>query len=127
MEDTDWRPSSCPECGKLREAARYPVCENKNCRDFGRGGIDKNQKERTMINKEPKRYLWVRKDWTMSIIEDPVALLDPTQYSNFDKENDHIYEIGPEVEVKVSVEVKNKKPVYRENASGYRTSFENRD
>ena len=23
-----------------------------------------------MINQEPKRYLWVRKDWTMSIIED---------------------------------------------------------
>jgi len=65
-----------------------------------------------MINKEPKRYLWVRKDWTMSIIEDPIALLDPTQYSNFDAENDAIYEIGPEVEVKVSVEVKKKKPVY---------------
>ena len=127
MEDTDWRPSPCPECGELREAAKYPVCENKNCRDFGRGGPDKIQKERTMINKEPKRYLWVRKDWAMSIIEDPVALLDPTQYSNFDKENDHIYEIGPEVEVKVSVEVKNKKPVYREKASGYRTPFENRD
>jgi len=82
--------------------------------------------EENMIKQEPKRYLWVRKDWTMSIIEDPAALLDPTQYSNFDAENDTIYEIGPEVEVKVSVEVKNK-TVYRKNASGYRTPFENRD
>jgi len=63
--------------------------------------------------KTEKRYLWVRKDWSMSIIEDPTALLDPTQYSNFDAENDTIYEIGAEVEVKVTVEVKNKNPVYR--------------
>ena len=61
---------------------------------------------------EPKRYVWVRKDWTMSIIEDPKALLDPTQYANFDAENDRIYELGAEVEIKVTVNVKNK-PVYR--------------
>jgi hypothetical protein len=75
---------------------------------------------------EHKRYVWVRKDWTMSIIEDPKALLDPTQYANFDAENDRIFELGPEVEIKVTVAVKNK-TVYRENASGYRTPFENRD
>jgi len=109
MEDTDWRPSSCPVCGHYRAAARHPVCTNLKCVTHPMG-------ERTMINKEPKRYLWVRKDWTMSIIEDPTALLDPTQYSNFDAENDTIYEIGPEVEVNVTVEVKNKKPVYRERS-----------
>ena len=31
MEDTDWRPSPCPICGEWREAARHPVCTNKNC------------------------------------------------------------------------------------------------
>ena len=116
----NWRPSSCPLCGEWREAQRAPVCENPKCD----GNVNP---EKNMIKKEPKRYLWVRKDRTMLIIDDPAALLDATQYSNFDAEKDTIYEIGPEVEVKVSVEVKNKKPVYRENASGYRTPFENRD
>jgi hypothetical protein len=107
MEDTDWRPSACPECGRLRNADRHPVCENKECRDYGRGGPDKV--ERTMITpKEKKSYVWVRKDWTISIIEDPAALLDSTQYSNFDPENDRIYELGAEVEIKVTVAVKNK-------------------
>lgn len=31
MEDTDWRPSPCPECGRMREAARNPGCLNPNC------------------------------------------------------------------------------------------------
>lgn len=110
MEDTDWRPSPCPKCGLMREAARHPVCRNVDCsEDVAKRHL------KTIINKEPKRYLWVRKDWTMSIIEDPAALLDPTQYSNFDAENDRIFEIGPEVEVKVTVEVKNK-TVYRERS-----------
>lgn len=109
MEDTDWRPSACPLCGEMREAQRTPVCKNPKC-DY-HVNVD-----RTMIKpKESKRYLWVRKDWTMSIIENPVELLDPTKFEGFDQENDRIYEIGPEVEVKVSVEVKNK-PVYRERS-----------
>ena len=28
MRDTDWRPSACPKCGRTREAAEHPVCEN---------------------------------------------------------------------------------------------------
>lgn len=31
MEDTDWRPSACPNCGRLRHAARRPVCTNPAC------------------------------------------------------------------------------------------------
>lgn len=31
MEDTDWRPSKCPQCGAFREAKRNPVCKNENC------------------------------------------------------------------------------------------------
>lgn len=28
MRDTDWRPSPCPKCGKLREASEFPICED---------------------------------------------------------------------------------------------------
>lgn len=31
MEDTDWRPSPCPICGKMREAARVPFCKTPGC------------------------------------------------------------------------------------------------
>jgi len=124
MEDTDWRPSPCPECGELREAAKYPVCENKNCHDFGRGGPDKIQKERTMINKEPKQYLWVKTDRAPMFVTDLVALYKDR---DFDPAEDKIYEIGPEVKLELNVKVTPAKPVYRENASGYRVPFENRD
>jgi hypothetical protein len=124
MEDTDWRPSPCPECGELREAAKYPVCENKNCRDFGRGGVDKIQKERTVINKEPKQYLWVKTDRAPMFVTDLVALYKDR---DFDPSEDKIYEIGPEVKLELNVKVTPAKPVYRENASGYRVPFENRD
>jgi len=78
-----------------------------------------------MINKEPKRYVWIRADGEAKIIDTDIVELWQGPY--FDRDKDRIYELGPEVEVKVTVEVKNKKPVYRENASGYRTPFENRD
>ena len=78
-----------------------------------------------MINKEPKRYVWIRADGEAKIIDTDIVELWQGPY--FDRDKDRIYELGAEVEVKVTVEVKNKKPVYRENASGYRTPFENRD
>lgn len=31
MNDADWRPSPCPACGLLREAAKDPVCETTGC------------------------------------------------------------------------------------------------
>lgn len=32
MMDTDWRPSPCPRCGRMRKAARFPKCTDQNCR-----------------------------------------------------------------------------------------------
>ena len=117
MEDTDWRPSPCPECGVMREAARNPVCRNVACDNlFGN--------ERTMTPNTSKRYVWIRADGEAKIVDTDIVELWQGPY--FDKEKDRIYELGNEVEIKVTVEVKNK-TVYRENASGYRTSFENRD
>ena len=118
MEDTDWRPSSCPVCGHYRAAARNPVCTNLKC-------VTHPMEKTTMIKKEPQRYVWIRDDGEAKIIDTDIVELWQGPY--FDRDKDRIYELGAEVEVKVTVEVKNKKPVYRENASGYRTSFENRD
>lgn len=122
MEDTDWRPSPCPECGAMREAARYPRCDNHRCSEYGRGGPDKV--ERTMTPNTSKRYVWIRADGEAKIVDTDIVELWQGPY--FDREKDRIYELGAEVEIKVTVAVKNK-TVYRENASGYRTSFENRD
>jgi hypothetical protein len=122
MKDTDWRLSACPQCGELRAAAKSPVCENKNCHDFGRGGPDKIQKEITM--KTEKQYLWVKTDRAPMFVTDLVALYKDR---DFDPSEDKIYEIGPEVKLELNVKVTPAKPVYRENASGYRVPFENRD
>jgi len=105
----------CP-CGKERN--EYDSCKEKNCykRD--------NTMERTMIKQEPERYVWIRADGEAKIIDTDIVGL--WQSPSFDNKKDRIYLLGEEVEIKVTVEVKNK-TVYRENASGYRTPFENRD
>jgi RPA family protein len=77
-----------------------------------------------MINKEHKRYVWLRADGEAKIVDTDIVELWQGPY--FDREKDRIYELGAEVEIKVTVEVKNK-TVYRENANAYRTPFENRD
>jgi len=40
--DTDWRPSVCPQCGRLRHAARHPICKNPLC---SMNGISKTTNE----------------------------------------------------------------------------------
>jgi hypothetical protein len=119
MEDTDWRPSACPVCGEMREAARHPVCRNVDCsEDVAKRHL------KTMINKEPKQYLWVKTDRAPMFVTDLVALYKDR---DFDPSEDRIYEIGPEVKLELNIKVTPAKPVYRENASGYRVPFENRD
>ena len=83
----------------------------------------KQTKDRTM--KTQKRYLWIRPNSTespMVLIDDPVKLFRGSQ---FDESTDKLYELGPEV--KLTVSVIPAQPVTRENTSGYRTTFENRD
>ena len=101
----------CP-CG--RESDEYDACPNEDC----------YKRTRTMTPKEHKRYVWIRADGEAKIIDTDIVELWQGPY--FDKDKDRIYELGAEVEIKVTVSVKNK-TVYRENASGYRTPFENRD
>ena len=63
---------------------------------------------------EKQRYLWIRHGSDdMIIIDDPVELF---RGSKFDEDNDKLYEIGREVELKVSVQVKGK-TVYRGDGS----------
>ena len=47
MEDTDWRPSPCPLCGEIREAAKNPICHNTVCqtKTFA---VHSNERERSM-------------------------------------------------------------------------------
>ena len=107
MKDTDWRPSPCPECGEMRKAARHPVCRNVDCvNDVVKRHL------KTITKQEPERYVLLRSNGYATIIEDPVMAWND---STFNKLEDRIYRLGEEVEVKVSVSVKNKKPVYRGN------------
>lgn len=73
-----------------------------------------NERERNMIEQKESRYVWVRDTGVAEIIVDPIAIWNS---QHFDKTNDRIYKLGDEVEVKVSVEVKKKNPVYRGNSS----------
>lgn len=59
-----------------------------------------------MINhNQQKQYVWIRESGTLTLIDDPVELWKD---SRFNKETDRIHRLGEEVEIKVSVEVKNK-------------------
>lgn len=136
MEDTDWRPSPCPHCGMTREAARHPVCTNPNCLkkedkmdsdDWHKAhGLaepgTKAYGERTV--KTEKQYLWVKAGRAPTFVTDLIELYKDC---DFDPNEDTIYELGPEVKLNLTVKVTPTKPVYRENASGYRVPFENRD
>lgn len=117
MEDTDWRPSPCPTCGKTREAARNPVCCNIACDNY----IGRTMR---MIDKESKQYLWLQVGRAPVLVSNLVELY---KSSDFDPTTDRIFEIGQEVKLELSVKVTPAKPVYRENTSDYRTPFKNRD
>jgi hypothetical protein len=133
MEDTDWRPSACPKCGRLRNADRHPVCENIECRDYGRGGPDRKE-TRTMKtetkNMRPGQYLWVRPNSAESplvLIDDPMKLFRGSQ---FDESVDKLYQIGNEVKFKVNLEPVPNYRLSNEHAKTvrvYSTTFENRD
>ena len=110
MEDTDWRPSPCPGCGKMRDAARHPVCENTNC-EFYHLKVQSHyqaEKERTM--KTEKQYLWVKEDRAPMFVTDLIALYKDR---DIDPNKDKIYEIGPEVKIELNVKVIPAHPVYR--------------
>lgn len=77
-----------------------------------------------MTFKQIKEYLWVKQDRAPVFVSNLVELYKDR---DFDPTEDKIYEIGPEVKLELKVEVTPAKPVTRENASGYRTTFENRD
>ena len=100
MKDTDWRPSPCPHCGEMRDAAEYPVCYNKQCNYFAyRGDSAKLQKERTM---DKPRYLWIRDGKPPAVIHDPMEVY---RQADFNPDIDKFYQIGSEVKFKVSMEV----------------------
>ena len=91
----------CP-CGRERD--EYDTCPKEDC----------YKRTRTMTMKtEPKRYVWIRPDGEAKIIDTDIVELWQGPY--FDQEKDRIYELGAEVEIKVTVSVKNK-TVYRERS-----------
>lgn len=123
----------CP-CGK--EKSEYDDCIEFNClkkedrmdnddwhkaHGLAEAGT-KARGERTV--KTEKQYLWVKTDRAPTFVTDLIELYKD---SDFDPNEDTIYQLGPEVKLNLNVTVTPAKPVYRENASGYRVPFENRD
>jgi hypothetical protein len=92
MRDTDWRPSPCPACGEMREAARNPVCRNVDC-------VNDVAKSRTFT---APRYLWLREGKLLAMIDDPMEVY---RQADFNPDIDKFYQIGSEVKFKVSMEV----------------------
>ena len=78
------------------------------------------------MTKSEKQYLWIRDEQNLppQVVTD---LNDLYKHSLYDPQTDKLYEIGPEVKLELTLKVIPAKPVVRENASGYRTTFENRD
>ena len=98
MEDTDWRPSPCPRCNRMREARPYPVCDNKQCLCYNLvGDVSQLQKEKPMIL---KRYVWMKRGKNSIIITDLKALYNNLEY---DPAQDTIYELGPEIKIQMQI------------------------
>jgi hypothetical protein len=91
MQDTDWRPSPCPLCGEMREAARTPLCSNVSCDCYV-------ERPRTM--KTEQKYLWENDNGELRIISDLSLLF---KNPDFDAYNDQIFELGPEVKLKMQI------------------------
>jgi hypothetical protein len=98
MKDTDWRPTPCPHCGVMREAREYPFCQNNLCHYFALRGDDEKQKERTV--KTELKYLWENATGTLVIVSDLSLLF---KQPDFDADNDKIFELGPEVKLKMQI------------------------
>jgi hypothetical protein len=98
MKDTDWRPSPCPSCGVMRHAERQPRCHNSNC-NFNYTG-DTSNKNRTM--KTEQKYVWRKRSASeeLFIIDDLTLLF---KNPDFDADNDQIFELGPEVKLKMDI------------------------
>lgn len=110
MRDTDWRPTPCPHCGVMREAKEYPVCENNQCVLFALvGDVAIKQTERTM--EKEKKYLWQHAGRELRIIDDLSLLF---KRLDFDAEMDQIFELGPEVKLKMQIVAIPAHPVKRE-------------
>ena len=78
--------------------------------------------------KTDPRYVWLDKDeYFKGIVTDLEALHRDPNYNTTDR----LYELGPELQLEVTVKVIRKIPVFRESTDisrdAYRTPFENRD
>jgi hypothetical protein len=101
MQDTDWRPSPCPRCGVMREATQYPVCENKQCNYFGyRGDSAEKQTERTM--KKEQKYILIRPGSSPTILH-ANELESVYKDIRYNADTDQIFELGPEVKIKMQI------------------------
>lgn len=124
MKDTDYRPSPCPYCGKMRAAAKKPKCTSVDCQlaEYVKLANKKESADMTYSYKpslEPyvwregakptrsvktnTRYLWIRpmsSESSMAIVDDLSALYRGSQ---FDEKTDKLYELGPEVKIEVKI------------------------
>lgn len=74
--------------------------------------MNKHSKTRMMKPKEEKRYILIREGETPIILNGQDELIKSFN-NNQSTDGDQYFELGPEVEVKVSVSVKQKGAVYR--------------
>lgn len=83
----------------------YRTCECKQEKD----------ETRTFKKPEEKRYVLIREGNAPIILEGRDELIKSFN-SNLKSDEDQYYELGPEVELKVSISVKSKETVYRGGA-----------
>lgn len=84
MEDTDWRPSPCPGCGVTREAARQPVCENKNCEFYLKMNVKSYSQAEKNINEMVKAKMITAKEAR--------ELAGPTLEEQLDEQLEYAYD-----------------------------------
>lgn len=85
----------------------YRVCACDDSR--GKNETDKHGKSRTLKPKENKQYVVIKEDHPVSIISHEELLEKSHHLSKCTR----YFELGPEVEVQISVSVKSKGAVYR--------------
>lgn len=111
MQDTDWRPTPCPHCGLMREARQHPYCQNNQCHYFGLTGHGSLPPKTERIMKKEQKYVWIKAGRTPVIITDLTILF---RSPDFDADDDNVFELGPEVKLKMQIVTIPTHPVKRE-------------
>lgn len=100
MQDTDWRPSPCPTCGEMREAAEHPVCENSSCSSLFKTlkELDVKPGDKVQLVSLGKKNIVIPPPWPIATVKDDLSVYF-SDYGNFSYTHDAKFRLVSRAEI----------------------------